>query len=121
MSAVIEIQDDASAPITSKNFGAIDAGDSSQQKLRVQNVGDQSATGVQIQLVRTGGNDGLDYGSIALDQSGNPGAFTTGVLTLGTLTSGASVDFWVKFAIPAGTTPAGNPRQADVKVTYTGT
>ncbi len=121
MAANIEIQNDAGVALTSFDFGAIGGGQSGQYKFRVQNVGDTEATSVSIYLQRLSANDGIDYALIAEDIDGNPGAFAANVLNVGTLAPGAYVYFWAKVIVPAGTTPAGNPRQFDAVVQYTGT
>jgi hypothetical protein len=121
MAASIEIQDDTGAPITSANFGAVDGGSNQAIKFTVKNVGDQSATSVQVSIARLASNDGIDFAQIAEDIGGNPGTYGTADLNIGTLAADASADFWVKVAVPTGTTPAGNPRQFDIIATYTGT
>ena len=120
MSATLEIQDDAGDPTTSANFGAVDGGDEQQLKFSVENVGDQSATSVQLSISRLASNDGIDFAQLAEDVGGNPGSYGTADLNLGTMIAAASIDFWVKVVVPAGTTPAGNPRQFDIIATYTG-
>lgn len=121
MAAILEIQDDAGNPITSSNFGAVNGGDSQAVKFKVKNVGDQSATSVQLSIARLASNDGIDFAQIAEDFGGNPGAYSTAAINVGTLIADASTDFWVKVTVPTGTTPAGNPRQFDILAIYTGT
>ncbi len=121
MAATLEIQDDTGAPITSANFGAVNGGANQAIKFTVKNVGDQSATSVQLSIARLASNDGIDFAQIAEDIGGNPGSYGTTAINIGTLATLASVDFWVKVTVPTGTTPAGNPRQFDILATYTGT
>ena len=121
MAATIEIENDTGSPITSANFGAVDGGSSQQLKFQAKNVGDQSATSVQLSIARLASNDGLDFAQIALDVGGNPGVFGTAPLNLGTMAVGAIYVFWGKVTVPVGATPAGNPRQFDVIAVYTGT
>jgi hypothetical protein len=106
MAATIQILDDSEEAITSVNFGAIDGGD--------------SATGASLELERAAGSDGVDNCLLALDSGGNPGTYSAGPISLGTIAAGAQVAFWVKVTPPNGTTPAGNPRQFDFKVRYSG-
>lgn len=121
MSAVLEIENDAGTPITSANFGAVNGGANQALKFNVKNVGDQSATSVQLSIARLASNDGLDFAQIAEDIGGNPGPYGTVTLNLGTMIANAVISFWCKVTIPTGTTPAGNPRQFDLVATYTGT
>jgi hypothetical protein len=121
MAATIEIEDDTGNPITSANFGAVNGGSYQELKFRVKNVGDQSATSVILSLARLASNDGIDFVQIAEDLGGNPSPYATTALNVGTLAANASMDFWVRVTIPVGTTPAGNPRMADIVATYTGT
>lgn len=121
MAAIIEIEDDTGSPITSANFGAVDGASSQQLKFQVKNVGDQSATSVQLAIARLAANDGLDFAQIAEDVGGNPSVFGTASLNLGTMIAGAVIVFWGKVTVPLGSTPQGNPRQFDVIATFTGT
>jgi hypothetical protein len=121
MASNVQLQSDAGVPVTSWNFGAIAGAADSQQKFRVENIGDQSATSVQISPVRLAQNDGVDFAQIAPDASGNPGAYSAAALVLGTMAPGDIIYFWVKATVPLGTTPAGNPRQFDIRLEYTGT
>jgi len=121
MAATLEIENDTGAPITSVNFGAVNGGANQALKFRVKNVGDQSATSVQLSIARLASNDGIDFAQIAEDIAGNPGSYGTVILNLGTMIANAYSDFWVKVTVPVGTTPAGNPRQFDIVATYTGT
>lgn len=121
MSSTLQLQDDAGAPITSWNFGAINGGASSQQKFRVANVGDQSATSVELSASRIASNDGLDFVLLALDSGGNPGAYASTAIQIGTIAALAYVEFWIKVLVPSGATPAGNPRQFQIVVDYIGT
>jgi hypothetical protein len=121
MAANVEIQSDAGVALTSLDFGAIGGNSNEQQKLRVQNIGDTEATSVSVYVQRLAANDGIDYALIAEDIEGNPGAFANNVLNVNTLAPGAYVVFWVQVTIPIGTTPAGNPREFDAVVKYTGT
>ena len=121
MAATIEIEDDASNPITAANFGAVNGGANQQLKFQVKNVGDQNATSVQLSIARLASNDGLDFAQVAEDVGGNPGSYGTAIINLGTMIPGAIIAFWVKVTVPNGTTPAGNPRQFDIVATYTGT
>jgi hypothetical protein len=121
MAATLEIENDAGTPITSSNFGAVNGGAYEEIKFILKNVGDQSATSVQLSIARLAANDGIDFAQIAEDSGGNPDSYGTTTINLGTLAADASVSFWVKITIPTGTTPAGNPRQFDVLATYTGT
>lgn len=121
MAALIEIEDDTGSPITSGNFGAVDGGSSQQLKFKAKNVGDQTATSVQLTIARLASNDGLDFAQLAVDVGGNPGSFSTAPINVGTLIAGAVYTFWGKVTVPVGETPAGNPRQFDVIATFTGT
>ncbi len=121
MSAQVEIESDAGASLTSWNFGAVPGGSTQMQKFIAKNIGNQDATSVSIYASRLGGNDGLDFVQLALDASGNPGAFSKGTLNIGTLVAGASIYFWAEVVVPAGVTPAGNPRQFDIIAQYSGT
>ena len=120
MAAVIEIENDAGTPITSANFGAIDGGTSQQLKFILKNTGTESATSVQLSVTRLASNDGIDYASIAEDFGGNPGAFDTAVINVGTMIANTVKAFWVKITVPTGTTPSGNPRQLSINCVYTG-
>jgi hypothetical protein len=121
MAANIEIQDDTGRALTSFNFGAVNGGANDQRKFRIQNVGNSDAVNVSLFLQRLNANDGLDYAVLAEDINGNPGEFTRNVITVGSLPAGAIKYFWAKVIVPVGTTPAGNPRQFDAVVQYTGT
>lgn len=121
MAANCEIQNDAGQALSSQNFGAIDGNGSQQCKLRVQNVGNAAATSVQLLVQRLASNDGLDFAQLAEDLNGNPGTFSQDVINVGTMQPGDIVYFWAKVAVPANTTPAGNPRQFSLAVNYTGT
>jgi hypothetical protein len=120
MAATIQILDDSEEAITSVNFGAIDGGDSDQLKFYAKNAGSDAATGASLELERAAGSDGVDNCLLALDSGGNPGTYSAGPISLGTIAAGAQVAFWVKVTPPNGTTPAGNPRQFDFKVRYSG-
>ena len=120
MAAVIEIENDAGTPITSVNFGAINGGSSQQLKFILKNTGTESATSVQLSVARLASNDGIDYASIAEDFGGNPGAFGTDIINVGTMIAEATKEFWVKVAVLTGTTPAGNPRNFNINCEYTG-
>lgn len=120
MAANVQIQDDAGSPLTSSNYGAINASSNQAKKFRVQNVGNQNADSVQIYLQRLGGNDGLDFAQIAPDADGNPGTYGTANLVIGTMVPDAIVYFWVKATVGANVTPAGNPRQFSILVNYSG-
>lgn len=121
MAANVEIHDNASQAITSVNLGTINSGSFQQQKLSVTNVGNVEATSVQVYLSRTAANDGIDFALLAEDDGGNPGAFSTNVLNVGTLAPGGLHYFWIKAALSSGVTPAGNPRQFDIYAQYSGT
>lgn len=121
MAANLEIQNDAGEPITSVNFGAVDGGGDGEQKLALQNIGDSASASVQLTVRRLAQNDGIDYASLALDIEGNAGEYSAEALAIGDLAANATIYFWVKVTVPAGTTPAGNPRQFDIFATYTGT
>lgn len=121
MSANLVVENDASAPITSTNYGSIGGGDTQQKKFRVENQGDQPATSVQVFLQRLLQNDGLDFSQLALDVNGNAGAYQSGLLNLGTLSPGDVAVFWVQVSVPNGTSPAGNPRQFDIIAEYSAT
>lgn len=121
MSALVTLEDDTGAGITSYNWGAVADGSALQYKFKAANTGDQNATSVIVSAERLNQNDGFDFALLALDVSGNPGAFSASSLNIGTLTPGQVVSFWVKVNIPVGTTPGGNPRQFNTLVTYAGT
>jgi hypothetical protein len=121
MAANVEIQSDTGYALTSYNFGAINGGALQEHKFRVQNVGNNPATNVQLFLQRLASNDGLDYATLAEDASGNPGTYSRNAIIIGDLAPGQLRYFWAKVTVPSGTTPAGNPRQFDVVVQYTGT
>ncbi len=121
MSAIIEIQNDAGTPVTSYNLGAVAGGANQAAKFIAKNTGNQSATSVSIYAQRLASNDGFDFVQIAPDVGGNPGAYQTTALSIGTLIADAEYVFWVKVTIPSGTTPAGNPRQFDLLAEYSGT
>jgi len=123
MAANIELLNDAGEVITSFNFGAIDGGTDLGIKFFVKNIGNTPAQSVRIFAQRLSQNDGLDFVQMALDNGGNPGAYTTNLaegLSIGTLNGNDSQAFWVKVTVPTGTTPAGNPRLFDAVVEYTG-
>lgn len=121
MPSTLQLQDDTGTPVTSESFGAIDGADLEEQKFRVENIGDQDATSTIISAVRLASNDGVDFVQIAPDVAGNPGAYASAPLSLGTVAPSDIVNFWVKVAVPGGTTPAGNPRQFDIVLDYNGT
>lgn len=124
MAAQIELLNDAGEVITSFNFGAIDGGADLAIKFFVKNIGNTPAQSVRVYAQRLSQNDGLDFVQMALDNGGNPGAYTSNLaegLNVGTLIADAAVAFWVKVTVPTGTTPAGNPRLFDAVVEYTGT
>jgi hypothetical protein len=120
MAAVLELEDDASVPITSANFGAVNGGAYQELKFILKNVGDQSATSVQLAIARLAANDGIDFAQIAEDIGGNPGAYSTVAINVGTLVALATKVFWIRVTVPLGATPAGNPRYFDLISTYTG-
>ena len=122
MSASITIENNAQSPITTTNFGSLVPGGSAQAyKYYINNVGNSSATNVQISVTRIAQNDAIDYVSIAPDVAGNPGTYSANLLNVGTLAAGASYAFWVRVTVPSGVTPAGNPRLFDIQATYSGT
>lgn len=121
MAATIELENDASAPITSFNWGSIQNGASEQFKFHAKNTGDQSATSILISVTRLNNNDGIDLALLATDVAGNPGSFSASPLNIGTLAPGQSVTFWAKVLVPSGATPAGNPRQFNLQADYQGT
>lgn len=121
MAANIEIQDDTGLALTSYNFGAVGGSEVEQTKFRIQNVGDTNATNVSLFFQRLNANDGIDYVSMAEDIAGNPGTFSTNVVTVGILTPGEIKYFWGRVAVLSGATPAGNPRQFAAVAQYTGT
>lgn len=121
MPASIRILDDAFNVVTSLNFGAIAASASQSKKIYIENNGTTSASSVRINLHRVASNDGVDYSKFAQDDSGNPGTYQTGEISLGTVTAGQRVPLWVKATTPAGVSPQGNPRQFDVTADYIGT
>jgi hypothetical protein len=121
MAAIIELANDAGVVISSFNFGAIDGGDNLALKFQIRNIGDTDANSVRLFVQRLMQNDGLDFVLLAKDNGGNPGTYTTAALSFGTMIAGATELFWAKVTVPTGTTPAGNPRQFDCIVEYTGT
>ncbi len=121
MAANIEIQDDSGNALTSYNFGAIAGNAELGIKFRLQNVGDTDASSVSLFLQRLSANDGLDFAVIAEDIEGNPGTYSPNVINVGSLAAGAIKYFWGKVVVPVATTPAGNPREFDFVVQYTGT
>lgn len=121
MAANVEIEDDASNPITSFSWGAILDNNFEQFKFIAKNVGDQDATSLLLSVVRLNQNDGVDLALIAPDVGGNPGSYAASPLNIGTLIPAASVAFWVKVTVPTGTTPGGNPRQFFISCDYVGT
>jgi len=121
MSASVELQSDAGVPITVWNFGAVTGGAFTEQKFIAKNVGTDPADSVLIYAQRLVQNDGIDFITIAPDVAGNPGAYQTGSLNVGTLAADDEYAFWVKVTVPGGTTPQGNPRQFTTLVEYNGT
>lgn len=120
MPANIVVENDASAPITSTNFGSIGGGDTISKKFRLENQGTTEATSVQVSLQQLLQNDGFDFAYIAPDVNGNAGAYKSGLLNVGTVATGAVAYFWVQVTVPVGTSPAGNPRQFDIVTEYSG-
>jgi hypothetical protein len=121
MAANLEIQNDVGDAITSYNFGAVNGGSYEEVRLSIENIGDTSASSVQVAVQRLAQNDGIDFASLALDVAGNPGVYSASALNLGTIAANITTYFWAKVTVPTGTTPAGNPRQFDIIATYTGT
>jgi len=121
MAASIELTNDAGQVISSFNFGAINGGEDLALKFQIRNLGDSSANSVRLYVQRLMQNDGLDFVQLAKDNGGSAEEYTTEALDFGTLNAGDTAVFWAKATIPVGTTPAGNPRQFDVFVEYTGT
>jgi hypothetical protein len=121
MAATIEFEDDALSPITSYGWGAIEDGVTLEYKFNAKNVGDQDVTGLLLYIERVTQNDGFDFPLMAPDVGGNPGTYTSSPLSPGTLVPNATYTFWIKVTVPVGTTPAGNPRQFNVRVDYRGT
>lgn len=121
MASIIELENDAATPITSFDFGVVDAGANDQAKFFLKNIGDQPATSVRVYFERIAQNDGFDFPLMAQDIGGNPDTFEAGPLVFGTVLAGISTAFWVKVTVPGGTTPAGNPRQFNTVVEYSGT
>lgn len=121
MAASIELANDAGQIISSFNFGAINGGGNLAIKFQIRNQGNSSANSVRLFAQRLMQNDGLDFVQLAKDNGGNAGEYTTQALDFGTMEAGAVAIFWAKVTVPVGTTPAGNPRQFDAVVEYTGT
>jgi hypothetical protein len=121
MSAILEIENDAGTPITSANFGAVNGGAYQQLKFVLKNIGTDSATSVQLSIAQLAANDGINFVTMATDIAGNPGAFSSAAINVGTLVAAAIFTFWLRVTVPTGATPAGNPRQWDTIATYTGT
>ena len=120
MPANIVVENDASQPITSSNFGSISGGVTIAKKYRLENQGNAQATSVQVSLQRLLQNDGLDFAHIAPDVAGNAGQYQSGLLNIGTLNPGGVAYFWGQVTVPVGTSPAGNPRQFDIVTEYSG-
>lgn len=121
MAAQLVLTDDAGVVIPSFGFGAIDGGSNSALKFQIMNTGDGPATSVRLSIVRLMQNDGLDFAEISRDNGGNPIEYSDQPIDFGTIAAGETIVFWARVTVPMGTTPAGNPRQFDALVEYTGT
>lgn len=113
MPAILEfLASDNSTVITTLDIGNVDSpGTSSQTKLFLKNVGDQSATSTTIAIQPIGTNDGSAFALIAPDSGGSPGTFQNSPLTVGTLAAAAEFTFWTECTLVAGLVPDGNPRR----------
>jgi len=120
MSAQLEFRSDAEEPLTSFNWGAIDASDFEQFQFICKNIGDQDATSVLIEELRLNQNDGIDFVLIAPDVGGNPGSYAASPLNVGTLAPNEEFPFWAKVTVPTGVNPGGNPRQFRIRAGYKG-
>ena len=110
------LNEDGTAVITSLALGAVDSpGSSSQEKVLVENFGDQTAEDVTISLSQVGTNDGDDYAELAEDLSGTPGTFGEDPLVLGDIPPLERVPIWTRVVLPTGLTADANPRRYDLK------
>lgn len=121
MPAIITIENDASIPVTSVNFGAVSGGSFQQLRMNATNTGTTTASALQLFLVRVASNDGVDFAQIAPDVSGNPGTYSTNPLNVGTLAAGATYWFWVIVSVASSASPQGNPRTFGVEYSMVGT
>lgn len=113
MSAILEfLNSDNSTVITTLDIGNVASpGASSQTKLFLKNIGDQSATATTIAIQPLGTNDGSAFALIAPDSGGSPGTFSNATLSVGTLAAAAEYAFWTEVTLVAGLSPDGNPRR----------
>jgi len=113
MSATLEfLNTDNSTVITTLDIGNVASpGSSTQTKLFLKNVGDQSATSTTIAIQAIGTNDGSAFALMAPDSGGSPGTFVNTDLSVGTLAAGSEYTFWVLVQTVAGLAPDGNPRR----------
>jgi hypothetical protein len=116
MSATLEfLNTDNVTVITTLDVGNVASpGTSTQTKLFLKNVGDQSATATTIAIQAIGTNDGSAFALMAPDSGGSPGTFASADLAVGTLAASAEYAFWVMISTVAGLSPDGNPRRVNL-------
>jgi hypothetical protein len=117
MSAILQILDtDESTVLTSINEGNIETPETTTAVKRfVKNNGDETAEETEIELVTVGTNDGVDYAYLAEDLGGTPGSFQQTPVSLGTISAGSTVAFWMRESVPAGRTADNNVRRFDLR------
>lgn len=119
MSATLQFLDtDELTVITSVDEGNVESPETTTAVKRfVKNNGDESAEETELAIEAVGTNDGDDYAYLAPDVSGSPGAFVQTPLSLGTISPGSTVPFWLRESVPAARTADNNPRRFDLVAT----
>lgn len=106
---------DGTTIITSLYLGSVGSpGSTDSQKVIIENFGDRTAGNLSVAVQAVPNVDGSQWGLVAPDSNGTPGAFVAGPLSIAPLQPGRRVTIWTRSTVSAGQAAQSTARRYQV-------